>query len=259
MTILDQLAAHARQRVAADQEKHSLHELKARCKEAGRAGGERFFQAMKRPGMSFICEVKKASPSKGVIAEEFDYLGIAEEYEEAGAAAISVLTEPKHFRGRYEYLEEIADTVSTPVLMKDFIIDEYQIYHAKELGASAVLLIASVLDDTALEDYRLLAESMGMNALVEVHDRNEAERAVSSGASIIGVNNRDLKTFKVDLGNSIALRDAIPDSVVAVSESGIRTGADVSRLRDAGFDGVLVGEAFMVSPDKRSTMEALRG
>ena len=258
-TVLDEIVVDTRLRINYERTVRPFPEVIEGSRIRPRRTGFPFLRNLEADGMSFICEVKKASPSKGVIAEEFDYLGIAEEYEEAGAAAISVLTEPKYFRGRYEYLEEIADTVSTPVLMKDFIIDEYQIYHAKELGASAVLLIASVLDDTALEDYRLLAESMGMNALVEVHDRNEAERAVSSGASIIGVNNRDLKTFKVDLGNSIALRDAIPDSVVAVSESGIRTGADVSRLRDAGFDGVLVGEAFMVSPDKRSTMEALRG
>ncbi len=209
-------------------------------------------------GMSFICEVKKASPSKGVISEDFPYLEIAREYESLGASAISVLTEPRHFLGDDRYLEEIADTVGTPVLRKDFIIDEYQVYRAREIGASAVLLIASILNDRQLADYRELAESLGMSALVETHTADEVERAVSSGASVIGVNNRDLRTFRVDIGNSLRLRERIPDGVICVSESGISTPEDVRRLSDAGFDAVLVGEAFMRSPDRRALMEAMR-
>ena len=208
--------------------------------------------------MSLICEVKKASPSKGVISEDFPYMDIAREYASAGASAISVLTEPRYFRGEDRFLEEIADSVDTPVLRKDFVIDEYQIYRAREIGASAVLLIASILNDTQLADYRELAESLGMSALVETHSGDEVERAVSSGAGIIGVNNRDLATFDVDLGNSLRLRERIPEGIVCVSESGISGAEDVRLLRDAGFDAVLVGEAFMRSPDRRALMEAMR-
>ena len=180
------------------------------------------------------------------------------EYESLGASAISVLTEPRHFLGDDRYLEEIADAVSTPVLRKDFIIDEYQVYRAREIGASAVLLIASILNDRQLADYRELAESLGMSALVETHTADEVERAVSSGASVVGVNNRDLRTFRVDIGNSLRLRERIPDGVICVSESGISTPEDVRRLSDAGFDAVLVGDAFMRSPDRRALMEAMR-
>ena len=185
-------------------------------------------------------------------------MDIAREYASAGASAISVLTEPRYFRGEDRFLEEIADSVDTPVLRKDFVIDEYQIYRAREIGASAVLLIASILNDTQLADYRELAESLGMSALVETHSGDEVERAVSSGAGIIGVNNRDLATFDVDLGNSLRLRERIPEGIVCVSESGISGAEDVRLLRDAGFDAVLVGEAFMRSPDRRALMEAMR-
>ena len=184
--------------------------------------------------------------------------GFPFEYESLGASAISVLTEPRHFLGDDRYLEEIADTVNTPVLRKDFVIDEYQVYRAREIGASAVLLIASILNDRQLADYRELAESLGMSALVETHTADEVERAVSSGASVVGVNNRDLRTFRVDIGNSLRLRERIPDGVICVSESGISTPEDVRRLSDAGFDAVLVGEAFMRSPDRRALMEAMR-
>ena len=215
-------------------------------------------RALEADGMSFICEVKKASPSKGVIAEDFPYLDIAMEYEDIGASAISVLTEPHFFKGSDRYLEEIADTVRTPILRKDFIIDEYQIYRAKEIGASAILLIAAILDDRQLSGYREIAESLGMSVLVETHDEREVQRAVSSGAGIIGVNNRDLRNFTVDIRNSLKLRELIPDDVITVSESGIRGKEDISRLRDAGFDAVLVGETFMRSTDKRATIEAMR-
>ena len=223
-----------------------------------RRTGFPFTRALESDGMSFICEVKRASPSKGMISEDFPYLDIAREYEDIGASAISVLTEPHFFKGSERYLEEIADTVRTPILRKDFIIDEYQIYRAKEIGASAILLIAAILDDRQLSGYREIAESLGMSVLVETHDEREVQRAVSSGAGIIGVNNRDLRNFTVDIRNSLRLRELIPDDVITVSESGIRGKEDISRLRDAGFDAVLVGETFMRSTDKRATIEAMR-
>ena len=223
-----------------------------------RRTGFPFTRALESDGMSFICEVKRASPSKGMISEDFPYLDIAREYEDIGASAISVLTEPHFFKGSDRYLEEIADTVRTPILRKDFIIDEYQIYRAKEIGASAILLIAAILDDRQLSGYREIAESLGMSVLVETHDEREVQRAVSSGAGIIGVNNRDLRNFTVDIRNSLKLRELIPDDVITVSESGIRGKEDISRLRDAGFDAVLVGETFMRSTDKRATIEAMR-
>lgn len=257
-TILDEIVEDTRRRVAFERTVRPFPDVIDGSRVRPRRTGFPFSRNLEAEGMSFICEVKRASPSKGVIAEDFPYLEIAKEYEAAGASAISVLTEPHYFKGRDEYLEEIADSVSTPVLRKDFIIDEYQIYRAKEIGASAILLIAAVLDDRRLASYRVLAESMGMDALVEAHTKEEVERAVSSGAGIIGVNNRDLATFKVDLGNSLRLRDSIPDSVVAVSESGISSNEDVRRLSDAGFDAVLVGEAFMRSPDKKAMLESLR-
>lgn len=223
-----------------------------------RRTGFPFARALEQEGMSFICEVKKASPSKGVISEDFPYLDIAREYESMGASAISVLTEPYHFKGSDAYLEEIADAVNTPVLRKDFVIDEYQVYRAKEIGASAVLLITSILDDRRLAEYRELAESLGMSALVETHTAEEVERAVSCGASIIGINNRDLATFEVDIGNSLRLRELIPDGVTCVSESGIKDAEEIRRLSEAGFDAVLVGEAFMRSPDRMALIEEMR-
>ena len=257
-TVLDTIVADTRLRVNFERTVRPLPEIREACMVRPRRTGFPFERNLGTEGMSFICEVKKASPSKGVISEDFPYLDIAREYESLGTSAISVLTEPRHFLGDDRYLEEIADTVSTPVLRKDFIIDEYQVYRAREIGASAVLLIASILNDRQLADYRELAESLGMSALVETHTADEVERAVSSGASVVGVNNRDLRTFRVDIGNSLRLRERIPDGVICVSESGISTPEDVRRLSDAGFDAVLVGEAFMRSPDRRALMEAMR-
>lgn len=256
--ILDRIVEDTRMRVSFERTVRPFPDVKEGSRIRPRRTGFPFLRSLEAEGMQFICEVKKASPSKGIISQDFPYLDIAREYERMGAAAISVLTEPKHFLGRDEYLEEIADTVSTPVLRKDFIIDEYQVYRAKEMGASAILLIASILDDRKLESFRVLAESMGMNALVEAHTEEEVQRAVSSGADIIGINNRDLSTFTVDLGNSIRLRDSIPDPVIAVSESGISSAEDIRRLGDAGFDAVLVGEAFMRSADRGAMLESLR-
>ena len=257
-SILDEIVEDTRRRVAFERTVRPFPEVIEGSRIRPRRTGFPFIKALEKDGLSLICEVKRASPSKGTIAEDFPYLEIAEEYRDAGADAISVLTEPHYFRGRDEYLEEIADSVDVPVLRKDFVIDEYQIYRAKELGASAVLLIAAVLDDRELEGYRELAESLGMDALVEAHTREEAERAVSSGAAIVGINNRDLSTFKVDLGNSVRLRDAIPDSVVAVSESGISSPEDARMLHEAGYDAVLVGEAFMRSPDRRALLASMK-
>ena len=257
-TILDEIVEDTYRRVAFERTIHPFPDVKEGCMVRPRRTGFPFTRALEADGMSFICEVKKASPSKGVITEDFPYLDIAMEYEDIGASAISVLTEPHFFKGSDRYLEEIADTVRTPILRKDFIIDEYQIYRAKEIGASAILLIAAILDDRQLSGYREIAESLGMSVLVETHDEREVQRAVSSGAGIIGVNNRDLRNFTVDIRNSLKLRELIPDDVITVSESGIRGKEDISRLRDAGFDAVLVGETFMRSTDKRATIEAMR-
>lgn len=258
MTVLDDIVADTRLRVNFERTVRPIDEVIEGARVRPRRTGFPFERNLQAEGMSLICEVKRASPSKGVISGDFPYLEIAREYEAMGASAISVLTEPKHFLGDDRYLEEIADTVDVPVLRKDFVIDEYQIHRAKEIGASAVLLIASVLDDRRLCGYRELAESLGMSALVEAHTAEEVERAVSSGASAIGINNRDLATFRVDLGNSLRLRDRIPDGVVSVSESGISSAEDVRLLSEAGFDAVLVGEALMRSPDRGRLMEAMR-
>lgn len=241
MTILDQLAAHARQRVAADQEKHSLHELKARCKEAGRAGGERFFQAMKRPGISFICEVKKASPSKGIIAPSFPYLDIARDYAAAGADAVSCLTEPMWFLGSDQIFTEIRQTISLPMIRKDFTVSEYQIYQARLMGADCVLLICALLDTATIAKYLRLCDELGLSALVEAHDAREIRSAIAAGAKMIGVNNRNLKDFSVDFTNAARLRDLIPPEAVYVAESGVARPADVAALKFIGADAVLGG------------------
>ena len=216
-----------------------------------------FYQALKKPGMSYICEVKKASPSKGLIAPDFPYLAIAKEYEQAGASAISCLTEPFYFQGADQYLREISAAVQIPVLRKDFTVDEYMIYQAKSLGASAVLLICAILDDGELRAYRQLAKELGLDALVEAHDEYEVDRALNLGAEIVGVNNRDLRTFQVDMNNSIRLRKMAPDNVVYVSESRIRTPEDIRLLYENKVDAVLIGETLMRSPDKKAALESL--
>lgn len=209
--------------------------------------------------MSFICECKKASPSKGLIAPNFPYLEIAKEYEAAGADCISVLTEPKWFLGNDEYLKEIAESVLIPCLRKDFTVDEYQIYQAKVLGASAVLLICSVLTEDQMKDYIRICDELGLSALVEVHDEQEVQTALNTGARIIGVNNRNLKDFSVDTDNSRRLRELIPPNVLFVSESGVRTAEDVETLRKIGADAVLIGETLMRASDKRAKLAELRG
>lgn len=258
MTILDELAQHAAERVAAAKAKIGASEIKSRALSLPKGDFE-FEKALRGKDIAFICEVKKASPSKGIIAEDFPYLQIAKEYEAAGADCISVLTEPKWFLGSGEYLREISENVSIPCLRKDFTVDEYMIYEAKVLGASAVLLICSILPEERLREYLDIAHSLGMSALVEAHDEKEIETAVKVGAKIIGVNNRDLKTFSVDVGNSASLRRLVPNDRVFVSESGIQTAEDVENIRKMGAHAALIGETLMRSPDKKAKLDELRG
>ena len=232
-------------------------ESKNSAETGGRPGRYRFYRALQKEGMSYICEVKKASPSKGLIAKEFPYVKIAKEYELAGAAAVSCLTEPYYFKGSDDYLREIAETISIPVLRKDFTVNSYMIYQAKLLGAAAILLICAILDDEQLVEYLKLADSLGLDALVEAHDAEEVERALKAGAQIIGVNNRDLKTFEVDVRNSIRLRELAPKEVLFVSESGIKTSEDIRKLYENEVDAVLIGETLMRSDDKKKALETL--
>ncbi len=227
---------------------------------AGRGGSVFPFEAaLKKPGLSFICEIKKASPSKGIIADNFPYLDIARDYEQAGADAISVLTEPDYFLGSADYLREIRAHVRVPLLRKDFIIDSYQLYESKILGADAVLLICALLDTETLRQCLSICDDLGLSALVEAHNEAEVRSALSAGARIIGVNNRDLKTFEVDLGNCIRLRPLVPKDILFVAESGIKSVDDIKVLHSIGVDAVLIGETLMRSTDKKAVLNALRG
>lgn len=256
MNILEQIVEKTRVRVQKEEQKESLEELKQKI--ANRTLPKvSFFEALKKDGMSIICEVKKASPSKGIIDPIFDYLKIAKEYENANADAISCLCEPDFFCGNINYLDEISNVVSIPILRKDFIINEYMIYQAKAYGASAILLIVSILSKQQLKEYLELAHSLDMDCLVEVHDEVELEIALESKARIIGVNNRDLKTFKVDLNTSIQLRKKVDPNVIFVSESGIKTHEDVKRLMKNQVDAILVGEALMTSNKKEKVLSGL--
>ena len=256
--ILEQLAAYARIRVEQAKAVRPLADVKAAAL-AQPKGDFAFEKALAQPGVRFICECKRASPSKGLIAPVFPYLDIAKEYAAAGADAISVLTEPKWFLGSDEYLQQIAAAVPVPCLRKDFTVDEYMIYEAKLLGASAVLLICSLLDTETLHQYLGICDTLGLSALVEAHDEQEIASAAAAGARVIGVNNRNLKNFTVDVTNSLALRQKAPPGVLFVAESGITSPSDVSALRAAGVDAVLVGEALMRAPDKAAALAALRG
>lgn len=234
-----------------------LETVKAKAHAMELNTGFPFEKALAKEGMSYICEVKKASPSKGVIAEDFPYLKIAEEYEQAGASAVSVLTEPKWFLGSNDYLEEISKQIKIPILRKDFTVCEYQIYEAKIIGASAVLLICSLMDTQALKEYIELCDSLGLSALVEAHTEDEIHSALAAGARIIGVNNRNLRNFSVDTENSIKLRALVPENVLFVGESGIKTTRDVVKLKKAGVNAVLIGETLMRSPDKKAALAKL--
>lgn len=255
-TILNTIAQHTAERYEKIISQTPLSEVKVRAL-AMTKGGFEFEKALAADGISFICEVKKASPSKGVIAEDFPYLEIAREYEAAGAAAISCLTEPKWFMGSDEYLREIAGAVSIPVLRKDFTICDYQIYEAKTLGASAVLLICALLDTNTIREYIKICDTLGMSALVEAHDEAEVNSALAAGARIIGVNNRNLKDFSVNVNNSSRFRQMIPSDVLFVSESGIKTHNDIEVLQKNHTNAVLIGETLMRSDDKKATLEEL--
>lgn len=255
-TILNTIAQHTAERYEKIISQTPLSEVKVRAL-AMTKGGFEFEKALAADGISFICEVKKASPSKGVIAEDFPYLEIAKEYEAAGAAAISCLTEPKWFMGSDEYLREIAGVVSIPVLRKDFTICDYQIYEAKTLGASAVLLICALLDTDTIREYIKICDTLGMSALVEAHDEAEVNSALAAGARIIGVNNRNLKDFSVNVNNSSRYRQMIPRDVLFVSESGIKTHKDIEVLQKNHTNAVLIGETLMRSYDKKATLEEL--
>ena len=266
--ILQTIAAANRERVAASKASVPLADVAARAREL--AGVEReaspdkafsfpFEAALRAPGMSFICETKRASPSKGLIAPEYDPAAIARDYEAAGAAAVSCLTEPRWFQGSGEHLEAVAQAVRIPVLRKDFVVDEYMIYEAKLWGAQAVLLIVGILDDDVLARYVGLCHELGLSALVEAYEPEEVPRALAAGARVVGVNNRDLRTFEVDFGRSIELREMVGPERVFVSESGVRTRDNVARLEEAGVDAVLIGETLMRAADKRAMLDELKG
>ena len=258
MTILDEIAAYARERVSISKERLPYEEVKEKAL-ALPGRGNIFKNALAKKELSFICECKKASPSKGIIAEDFPYLDIAKDYDAAGADAISVLTEPKWFLGSDEYLKEISENVSIPCLRKDFVVDPYMIYEAKILGASAVLLIVAILSEKELAEYLEICSEIGLDALVEAHDEAEIRTALSVNASIIGVNNRNLKDFSVDKENSLKLRKIIPNDVLFVSESGIESADDIKYVREMGADAVLVGETMMRAADKKAKLNELKG
>lgn len=257
--ILDTLAAASKKRAEAAKEIISLEEMKRQAEAACLASQEEIKilpleKKLKAPGISFICEVKRASPSKGLIAPNFPYLEIAREYEMAGADAISVLTEPEYFMGSNAYLSDIQKTVSLPLLRKDFTVDSYQIYEAKVIGASAVLLICALLSTDELKDYIKICDSLGLSSLVEAHDEEEVHSALSAGARIIGVNNRNLKTFQVDFETSLRLRAMVPEEVLFVAESGISTQAQIRTLAEAGVHGILLGESLMRAFNKQALL-----
>lgn len=257
--ILEEIAEKTRRRIDGEKKMLPLTELRRQAESIPIKEEFPFYNALKMDGISFICEVKRASPSKGIIAGDFPYTDIAREYEEAGARAVSCLTEPFYFKGSDNYLKEIVKTVGIPVLRKDFTVDEYMIYQAKVIGASAILLICSLLDRHMLREYKDIAHSLGMSALVEAHDEREIEDALYADANIIGVNNRDLRTFDVDINNSVRLRKLVPHDVAFVSESGIRTEEDIRRLVENGTDAVLIGETLMRSRDRKRALDELKG
>lgn len=257
--VLNEIAERTRQRVEEEKTQVSELEMRQRAETLEKGTGRPLENAFLKEDFSFICEVKKASPSKGIMVEDFPYIQIAREYEAAGAAAISVLTEPYFFLGRDQYLTEISREVKIPILRKDFTIDPYQIYQAKVIGASAVLLICSLLTTDQLKEFTAVAHGLGLSTLVEAHTEEEIAMALESGTEMIGVNNRDLKTFQVDIANSARLRKLVPQHILFVSESGIKTAEDIDRLRENGTDGALIGETLMKSSNKKQMLDQLRG
>ncbi|MFI3170828.1 MAG: indole-3-glycerol phosphate synthase TrpC [Eubacteriales bacterium] len=256
--ILEEIAAVTLKRVKEQSRKVSIEKVKYKAMTVYKRPFA-FEKALQNKKMSFICEIKKASPSKGVIAESFPYLQIAKEYEEAGASAISCLTEPYYFQGKDEYLEEIAKEVSIPILRKDFIVDHYMVYEAKAMGADAILLICAILTDKQLDKYFEIAEKLGLSVVFEAHDEEEILRALTCGARIIGVNNRNLKTFEMDLNNSVRLRNIVPEEVIFVSESGMKSRSDIEHLEMHGVQAVLIGETLMRAPNKAVVLKQLKG
>ena len=258
MNILEEIASYSKIRVANDKQKISLAEMKAAAENSKLGNGKKFISALRRQGLSLICEVKKASPSKGIIAENFPYVEIAKEYEAAGADCISCLTEPKYFFGSDEIFTEIRAEISTPMLRKDFTVDEYQIYQAKAMGADAVLLICAILSTAEIERYLKICNDLNLAALVETHNAEEIKSALSAGAEIIGVNNRNLKNFTVDFETAAKLRELIPPEKIYIAESGVKTPADISTLKKIGADAVLIGETLMRAKNKKAALESLR-
>lgn len=256
--MLEKIVAKTEERLVESKRNKPLSQLKEEVSKLDINDDFPFKEALKDPEIAIIAEVKKASPSKGLIAEDFDYIKIAKDYEQAGASAISVLTEPYFFKGSNDYLKEIAENVAIPILRKDFTIDEYMIWEAKSLGASAILLIVSILEDVQLKRYLDLAHDLGLSAIVETHDANEIRTAIDAGAEIIGVNNRNLADFTVDIENSINLRRLVSDDIIFISESGIKTAEDVRRLKENNVDAVLIGETLMRSDDKKAMIEELK-
>ena len=258
ISMLDKIVAKTEERLVEAKRNKSLDQLKEEVSKLDIKEDFPFKEALKDSEIAIIAEVKRSSPSKGLIAEDFDYIGIAKEYERAGASAISVLTEPYFFKGSNDFLHEISENVQIPLLRKDFTIDEYMIYEAKSLGASAILLIVSILDDVQLKRYLDLAHDLGLSAIVETHDANEIRTAIDAGAEIIGVNNRNLADFTVDINNSINLRRLVNEDILFISESGIKTAEDVRKLKENNVDAVLIGETLMRSDDKKSMILELK-
>lgn len=257
--ILQTIANKTKERIEKQKALHPLEELKQACAQLPINQDFPFEQALRKEGLSYICECKKASPSKGLIDEDFNYLQIAKEYEKVGARAISVLTEPEFFLGSDQYLQEIAQEVKIPCLRKDFVVDEYMIYQAKRLGAQAILLIVSLLDTQTLKQYLDIANSLGLSCLVEAHDEAEIKQAIDAGAKIIGVNNRNLRNFQVNVENTLNLRQAIPKEILMVAESGIQNRSDIALLEKAQIDAVLIGETLMKASDRQAKIRELRG
>ena len=256
--MLDKIVEKTKQRLEENKKKISLDRLKYKVLKLDDDYKFPFKKALTNDNIGIIAEVKKASPSKGLIAKNFDYIEIAKEYEASGASAISVLTEPYFFQGSDEYLKEIVKNVNIPVLRKDFVIDEYMIFEAKLLGASAILLIVAILSDEQLKNYLEISYILGLSAIVEAHDEQEIKRAIDAGADIIGVNNRNLKDFSIDIENSIRLRRCVSEDIVFISESGVKTKEDVTRLKENNVDAVLIGETLMKSHDKRAMIQEFK-
>lgn len=262
MNILEQIVNSTKARVFTQKRQVSLKEMQKKAQQSQAQNPQKpfvFEKALAAKDMAFICEVKKASPSKGVIAQHYPYVEIAKSYAAAGAAAISVLTEPQYFLGDAQHLADIHAAVATPLLRKDFTLDAYQIYQAAAIGASAILLICAVLSRAEIKAYISLADQLGMACLVEAHSKEELKTALDAGARIVGVNNRNLKDFSVDFENSLRLRQMVPQNVIFVAESGIKTPADVARLKAGGINAVLVGESLMAAKDKKEALAFLMG